>query len=129
MPGSDALPDSGPSGPLSIGNRHGKRDDRSPCGMAVGARSSPGRRGPMNDSHSREILTRSLDILQNVRQRPEMYLRQVTPEGVEAWLAGFQVGLFTAGVRSSAYGLRDACERRGIPFTTTAWLVVSFFSL
>ena len=77
----------------------------------------------MNDSHSREILTRSLDILQNVRQRPEMYLRQVTPEGVEAWLAGFQVGLFTAGVRSSAYALKDACERRGIPFTTTVDLI------
>jgi hypothetical protein len=77
----------------------------------------------MNDSHSREILTRSLDILQNVRQRPEMYLRQVTPEGVEAWLGGFQVGLFTAGVRSSGYGLRGACERRGIPFTTTVDLI------
>jgi len=77
----------------------------------------------MNDSHTWEILTRSLDILQNVRQSPEMYLRQVTPEGVEAWLAGFQVGLFTAGVRSSAYGLRVACERRGIPFTTTVDLI------
>ena len=52
-----------------------------------------------------------------------MYLSQVTPEGVEAWLAGFQVGLFSAGVRSSAYGLRDACERRGIPFTTTVDLI------
>jgi hypothetical protein len=73
----------------------------------------------MNDSYTREILTRSLDILQNVRQRPEMYLRQVTPEGVEAWLAGLKVGLLTAGVQSSADGERDACERRGIPFTST----------
>ena len=77
----------------------------------------------MNDSHTREILTRSLEILQYVRQRPEMYLRQVTPEGVEAWLGGFQVGLFTAGVRSSEYVLSDSCERRGIPFTTTVDLI------
>ena len=77
----------------------------------------------MNDSHTREILTRSLEILQYVRQRPEMYLRQVTPEGVEAWLGGFQVGLFTAGVPSSEYVLSDSCERRGIPFTTTVDLI------
>jgi len=79
----------------------------------------------MNDSYTREILTRSLDILQNVRQRPEMYLRQVTPEGVEAWLCGFKVGLFAAGVRSSRYDLSAAFERRGIPYTTTVDVIAA----
>jgi hypothetical protein len=79
----------------------------------------------MNDPHTRDILTRCLDILQHVRQRPEMYVRQVTPEGVEAWLAGYSAGLLTAGVRSSAYGLSDACERRGIAFTSTVDLIAA----
>ena len=82
----------------------------------------------MNDSHTRDTLARSLDILQHVRQRPEMYVRQVTPEGVEAWLCGFRGGLAAAGVRSSRYDLSAAFERRGIPYTTTVDLIEALAS-
>ena len=53
-----------------------------------------------------------------------MYFRPVTPEAVEQWLYGFQVGLGVAGLDWSPEALRIACERRGVTLNATTNLIL-----
>ena len=77
----------------------------------------------MRTSNLREHLEKAVAILRNARHRPEMYFRPVTPEAVEQWLYGFQVGLGVAGLDWSPEALRSACERRGVTLNATTDLI------
>lgn len=77
----------------------------------------------MKPCNSRERLEKAIAILRNVRQKPEMYFSQITPEALEQWLYGFQVGLGVAGLDWSPEALRVACERRGVTLNATTDLI------
>ena len=70
----------------------------------------------MDPSAAQAVLNRVIDVLQNVRRRPEMYFNPTTPEAVENWLFGLQLGIGIAGVEWSHDALKSACARRGIGF-------------
>jgi hypothetical protein len=77
----------------------------------------------MNDSDNRRRLESALGILNNVRQRPEMYFSPITPEAVEQWLHGFQAGLLVADLQWPPWELVAACERRGVTLYSTTDLL------
>jgi len=77
----------------------------------------------MKTTNSLEVLAEAIAVLRNVRQRPEMYFCPITPEAVEQWLYGFQVGLGVAGVDRSVEALQIACERRGVTLYATTDLI------
>ena len=77
----------------------------------------------MDTGEVQVMLRKSLDILQNVRKRPEMYFSPITPMNVENWLYGLRVGLGIAGVQWSVEALKSACSQRGIEFTASTNLI------
>lgn len=77
----------------------------------------------MKMSDSRELLEKAIAILRNVRHRPKMYFCPTTPEAVEQWLYGFQIGLGVAGLNWSPESLTTACEWRGVTLCSTTPLI------
>jgi len=77
----------------------------------------------MTDSDNRSRLERALGILENVRQKPDMYFNPITPEAIEQWLYGFQTGLSVAGLEWRPWDQVAACERRGVTLYTTTDLL------